>query len=182
MDHMQYQNEAVSWVLDFSRHVHDWELESVSFLELLYSSYAKRYGMDLMCGSSSKGFQVKSFYKALLPTTGQLGPWKSIWKTKASPRVAFFARSVALGCILTTDNLRRRKVNVLDWCYMCKKRGESISHLLMHCLVASEVWSFFFFFFFSIIGIQWVMPSGFWICYLAGVKVDEVPVLGRFGI
>ena len=148
MDHMRYQNEAVSWVLDFSCHVHDWELESVSFLELLYSSYAKRYGTDLMCGSSSKGFQVKSFYKALLPTTGQLGPWKSIWKTKASPRVAFFARSVALGRILTIDNLRRRKVNVLDWCYMCKKRGESISHLLMHCLVASEVWSFFFFFFF----------------------------------
>ena len=44
---------------------------------------------------------------------------------------------------------------VLDWCCMCKENGESISHLLLHCLAAMEIWNFMF----SIFGIQWVMPG-----------------------
>ena len=40
--------------------------------------------------------------------------------------------------------------------YMCKERGESISHLFLHCSAATELWIFIF----SIFGIQWVMPCG----------------------
>jgi len=36
---------------------------------------------------------------------------------------------------------------------MCKKSGESIEHLLLHCDVAREIWSFFFFFFFFFLGL-----------------------------
>ena len=95
-----------------------------------------------MCwrGSSKVGFEVKSYYRALLPNTDCSVPWKCIWKTKAPPRVAFFVWAAALGHILTTDNLRRRHVIVLDWCYMYKESGESISHLLLHCLTAREIW------------------------------------------
>jgi hypothetical protein len=39
--------------------------------------------------------------------------------------------TMALGKILTLDNLRKRNLIVMDWCYMCKSR-ESIDHLL-HC-------------------------------------------------
>ena len=80
-DHIRYQNEVVSWVLNFTRHAQDWELESVSsFLELLYSSSAKGHGEDRMCwnGSSKDGFQVKAYYKVLLPNAGLEVPWKSI--------------------------------------------------------------------------------------------------------
>ena len=99
-----------------------------------------------MCwrGSSKEGFQVKSYYRALLPMSDRSVPWKSIWKTKAPPRVSFFVWAAALGHILTIDNLRRQHVIVLDWCCMCKESGESISHLLLHCLAAREVWSFIF--------------------------------------
>uniref|UniRef100_A0A2N9J333 Reverse transcriptase zinc-binding domain-containing protein n=1 Tax=Fagus sylvatica TaxID=28930 RepID=A0A2N9J333_FAGSY len=118
----------------------------------------KGHGEDRMCwrGHSKDGFQVKSYYNLLFPSAGHLGPWKQIWKTGAPPRVAFFVWAAALGRILTTDNLRRRHVIVLDWCCMCKESGESISHLLMHCSAAREVWLFIF----NIFGIQWVMPSG----------------------
>ena len=80
-DHIRYQNEVVSWVLNFTRHAQDWELESISsFLELLYSSSAKGHGEDRMCwnGSSKDGFQVKAYYKVLLPNAGLEVPWKSI--------------------------------------------------------------------------------------------------------
>ena len=111
-----------------------------------------------MCwnGSSKEGFQVKSYYRALLPIAGCCVPWKSIWKTKAPPRVAFFVWAAGLGRILTIDNLRRRHIVVLDWCCMCKKSGESIPHLLLHCVVARELWNFIF----GIFDIYWVMPFG----------------------
>jgi hypothetical protein len=44
--------------------------------------------------------------------------------------------TVALGKILTHDNLRRHHIVVVEWCCMCKKNGESIDHLLLHCGVA----------------------------------------------
>uniref|UniRef100_A0A2N9HEZ0 Reverse transcriptase zinc-binding domain-containing protein n=1 Tax=Fagus sylvatica TaxID=28930 RepID=A0A2N9HEZ0_FAGSY len=100
--------------------------------------------------------QVRIYYKYLLPLAGTAVPWKRIWKTNAPPRVAFFVWVAAMGCILTIDNLRRRHVMVIDWCCMCKENGESISHLLLHCSAAMEIWSFML----NIFGIQWVMPDG----------------------
>ena len=39
------------------------------------------------------------------------------------------------GKILTIDNLHKKKVWFLDWCYMCKSSGEIIDHLLMsYCI------------------------------------------------
>jgi hypothetical protein len=43
--------------------------------------------------------------------------------------VSFFAWSVALGKILTIDNLRKSHVIVVDWCCMCKRKGEVVDHL-----------------------------------------------------
>jgi hypothetical protein len=77
-------------------------------------------------------------------------------KKKPSILVAFFVWAAAMGRILTTDNLRRRRVIVMDWCCMCKEIGEFISHLFLHCSAARELRNFIF----SIFGIQWVMPCG----------------------
>ena len=43
---------------------------------------------------------------------------------------------------------------VVGWCYMCKKNGKSIDHLL-HCEVASAIWHSIF----SRFGLHWVMPD-----------------------
>ena len=43
---------------------------------------------------------------------------------------------------------------VLDWCYMCKRCGESVDHLLLHCSKAWELWSLVS----CLFGIQWVIP------------------------
>jgi hypothetical protein len=77
-----------------------------------------------------------------------------VWKAKVPPRVAFFTWTAALGKILTTENLRKRRVIILDWCCMCKSSGESTNHLLLHCPVAWELWSMVCILF----GTPWVMP------------------------
>jgi hypothetical protein len=75
-------------------------------------------------------FKVKSFY-SLACSGGIRFPRKSVWCTQASSRaVFFFAWSAALGKILTLDYLRKRRVIVINRCYMCKKTRESLDHLL----------------------------------------------------
>ena len=155
-DFVQFHGNAMHWEVTFTRLVQDWEIESTSsFLELLYSINIKRYMKDKMCWkpSRSKGFQVKSFYTQL--TSNGLGsfPWKSIWKAKVPPRVAFFVWTAALGKILTADNLRRRGIIIVSWCCMCKADGESVDNLLLHCSYAKELWDMIFVLF----GLQWVM-------------------------
>ena len=52
------------------------------------------------------------------------------------------------------DNLRKRKVCILDWCYMCKCNSEIVDHLFLHCSVALELWDMVF----GLFGVYWVMP------------------------
>jgi hypothetical protein len=81
--------------------------------------------------------------------------WKSIWRVKALLRVFFFfVWTTALGKILMHDNLRWRNIVVVEWCCMRKNSGESIDHLLLHCDVAWDIWSYFYILF----GVEWVMP------------------------
>ena len=77
-----------------------------------------------------------------------------MWQSKGPPRVAFFSWLASLGKVFTTDNLCKRCIIVLDWCYMCKRCGESVDHLLLHCPVAFELWSLVF----CLFGLHWVMP------------------------
>uniref|UniRef100_A0A2N9IC50 BTB domain-containing protein n=1 Tax=Fagus sylvatica TaxID=28930 RepID=A0A2N9IC50_FAGSY len=117
----------------------DWEMESfLSFLELLYSVTIIGIGEDKVCWQPSQSHTVQS-----------------IWKAKVTPRVAFFTWTAALGRILMADNLRRRRVMLVSWCYMCKADGESVDHLLLHCVYAKELWDVVF----AMFGVFWVMPG-----------------------
>lgn len=68
--------------------------------------------------------------------------------------MAFFTWIGLLGKILSIDNLRRRRIPIVDWCCMCKQDGESVDHLLLHCLFARKLWLFVL----CLFGVQWVMP------------------------
>ena len=60
-----------------------------------------------------------------------------------------------MGEILTTDNLQKQRLVVLDWCCMCKRDGETTNHLLFHGMVARKLCTIVF----SCVGVPWVMPK-----------------------
>ena len=118
----------------------------MTFMDTIYGLGIRVTGENKMFGKpdKKKGFKVGTYYHLLdtaAITSEHPFPWKIICRSKAPLRVAFFVWTAALGKILTIDNLRKRKVRIIDWCYMCKCNGESIDHLLLHCLIASDLWS-----------------------------------------
>jgi hypothetical protein len=156
-DHLVVVSGSYQWDASFFRAAHDWEVDVLaSFFSLLYSSRVDRDGVDQLWWSPShKGtFDVRSFYKVLACKEAVHFPWKSIWWTKVPLKVAFFAWTVALGKILTLDNLIKKQVIVIDRCCMCKINGESVDHLLLHCEVARALWNAII----SRFSLSWVMP------------------------
>jgi hypothetical protein len=105
--------------------------------------------------SSKRGlFKVKSF-SSLAFSEGSCFPWQSVWQTQAPLRAAVFEWSAALCKILTVDNVRKRHVIIVDRCYLCKRNGELMDHILLHCDVAFAMWNSLF----TQFGLSWVMPK-----------------------
>ena len=50
----------------------------------------------------------------------------------------------ALDIILSKNNLRKHNIMIIDWCCMCKRSTELVEHLLLHCMVSRDIWSFVF--------------------------------------
>ena len=144
---MCWSSGRIHWDAKFRRPPQDWEQESFDlFMDMVYTSTVRGLGPDRVCRKLARrrGFEVKGFYLSFYPPTLLSFPWRMIWQSKVPPRVAFFSWSASLGKILTTNNLRKRRVLVLDWCYMCKSCGELVDHLLLHCPIACELWSLVF--------------------------------------
>ncbi|XP_050277754.1 uncharacterized protein LOC126719217 [Quercus robur] len=141
---MKFDNGILFWDVSFFMGVHARELEALSsFMDTIYGASVRGLGEDKMCWKfvREKGFTVRDYYNLLVGPNDYCFPWKSIWKQKIPSRATLFVWTVALRKCLTIDNLRRRKVWILDWCYMCKCNGESVDHLFLHCLVAMDMWA-----------------------------------------
>ena len=69
--------------------------------------------------------------------------------------MAFFIWTAALDKILTIDNLGLRKIRITNWCYMCKCNGEFVDHLLLHCSIASNLWSMIL----GLFRVHWMMSK-----------------------
>jgi hypothetical protein len=146
-DNAEHSNGTIQWNIQFSRLFHDWEVEELAlFYRCLYACKLRGVGKDKLWQlPSSKGmFEVKSFYRALSPRGPPSFPWKSVWRSQAPPRVAFFVWTAVRDKILTLDNIGRRGMVVVNRCWLCKTEGESVDHLLLYCVAASALWSAFF--------------------------------------
>ena len=152
---MGWSSGQLHWNFHFCQSLQDWEEESFDrFMEIVYSSKVRGVCPNKVCWklANSGGFEVSSFYLSFYPPLSF--PWSLVWQSKVPLRVAFISWLASFGKILTTNNLHKRRIVAIDWCYMCKRCGESMDHLLLHCPLTCELQSLVF----CLFGLHWVMP------------------------
>jgi hypothetical protein len=123
VDNFDSLSGSHQWNVSFLRFLNDWEVKDLaSFYSLLYS-YNLGGGVDKIWWFPNRNgkFEVRSFYNILISNVSFPFPWKSIWCTKAPPRVAFFVWLATLGNILNLDILRKKNMVLINRCEMCKK-------------------------------------------------------------
>jgi hypothetical protein len=155
---MDLSSGTIHWNVFFICLAHDWEVKMLaSFYSLLYSFRRRRGEVDKLWWIPSREgiFDIRSFYKILAHKDNLSFPWKSVWRTKAPLKVAFFAWSGALRKIFTMDNLRKRQLIVINRCCLFKLNAESVDHLLFLCEVACSLRNAFF----RCFVLSWVMPN-----------------------
>ena len=155
---MHFPNQRLHQDLQFSRDAQDWELEHFyTFLDLINSMPHNGEGHDKLCWkpARNKSFKASKYYFSLSSNPNIVFPWKPVQRSKIPLRVAFFSWTPTLGKILILENLWYEGVTIADWCYVCKKSGESVNHLLLHCPIAYELWSMVW----TLFGLLWGMPQ-----------------------
>jgi len=122
---------------------------------------------ELVWPLDSKGsFTIKGLCKAVYDRPLCLGfPSAAIWRSKAPPKVCFFAWAATLEKVPTEDFLKRRNFHGPNRCVLCRQEEETVHHLLVHCHWASSLWQLGL----SMLGVSWVQPG----------KVKEVLVAWR---
>jgi hypothetical protein len=125
-ENLEFLSGSNQWNMSFSREAHDWEVDVfASFFQVFHTVFVRRGSEDRLWWVSSKRglFNVKSFFNSLAGSEGSCFSWKSACQTWALLRVVFFEWSVALGMILTLDNLRKMQAIMVNRCCMCKRSG-----------------------------------------------------------
>jgi hypothetical protein len=157
-EYLSWHQDDMVWTVTLQRSLQDWELgEYTALMAFLYKLKINRTIVDqLRWPSTTSGlFEVRSYYRLLTFHNTTNFPWRSIWQSRVPHKVAVFSWLVAQGKILTLDNLRCPGIWVLDWCFMCKRAGESVNRLMIHCEYAQELWSMIF----CLFGVSWAMPQ-----------------------
>ena len=136
------------WDLQLRRNLHDKELDGFANLTtLLDSVHLSEHRADsrIWLSDNSGGFSCKSAFSALQHEDGflEFRFYKFIWKSCVPIRVKFFAWSLSLEKINTSDVLQhKRPFQCLspNRCVMCKLDSESIHHLFFQCHFARSLW------------------------------------------
>jgi hypothetical protein len=125
---MELYGDSNQWKVSFSKEAHDWEVNVfASFFQVLHSVIVRRSSEDRLWWSLPKNVCL---------TSSPLAPWLALMVDTSLERESvadscsfegsFFARSTALGKILTLDNLRKRHIIMVDRCCLCKRNGELV--------------------------------------------------------
>lgn len=95
--------------------------------------------------SATGVFTVKSFYNFLVDGGLRCGWTSTVLKGHCPKKINLFNWLARDNKILTLENLALRRCNLMHsiTCVLCHTDVESADHLLIHCLVAYNIWNFF---------------------------------------
>ncbi|XP_073066025.1 uncharacterized protein [Primulina eburnea] len=156
-------NSVISWDVRFRRDLNDIELGEYTDLLGVLESVSLSVGtgdVRVWLGDSSGVFSVNSFYTSFFPLDSYpVFPfYHNIWKVPIPQKVKVFSWIVALGKIQTTDNLQRRRPELVlnpQRCYLCKNDEETQDHILLHCAFTTNIWTKIM----RHLGFEWTFPA-----------------------
>ncbi|XP_073138172.1 uncharacterized protein [Henckelia pumila] len=67
--------------------------------------------------------------------------WLRVWRLKLPAKIRNFIWRILSNCLPTMTTLRRRRVDVLEWCPICRQEPEIDLHALVLCPTIRGVWS-----------------------------------------
>ena len=87
-------------------------------------------------------YTVRSYYKLLnhCATTPTSGVWRKIWNLEVPSKVKIFLWRAAMNVLPITDNLIRKRVEVMSICSLCNQQNETVVHALVNCVFAQTCW------------------------------------------
>lgn len=143
-------NENVVWCLNFVRNLNDWEIADFMRLMGLLQVHNLNFQISDRIRWTLDGsglFSVKSFASWLVKGRAERDfnhfPEK-IWKNSAPKKAQIVCWLACLEKLNTMDMIQRRMPLSYwnpQWCVMCKKGGESVNHIFLHCPTANFLWS-----------------------------------------
>ena len=137
--------EDGGWSPVFLRPFNDWEMDEVErFLLFLQNRKIRPFQEDRLILKETRpdGFSVRLMYRKLMNSLPTDFPWRSIWNPIVPPKLGFFAWEASWGKVLTLDQLKRRGITLVNRCFLCQEKEETIDHFLVHC---SDVMESFFY-------------------------------------
>ena len=149
--------EDGGWSPVFLRPFNDLELEEVErFLHFLHNKKIRPFQEDrlLLKESITDGFSIRHMYSKLVYSPPLDFPYRSIWNPIVPPKLGFFAWEASWGKVLTLDQLKRRGIPLVNRCFLCEEKEETIDHLLIHCSRAKMLWDLLL----AITDANWVFP------------------------
>ena len=141
-----FSRDDGGWSPVFQRPFNDWEMDEVErFLLFLQNRKIRPFQEDPLILKETRpdGFSVRLMYRKLMHSLPTDFPWHSIWNPIVPPKLGFFAWEASWGNVLTLDQLKRRRIPLVNRCFLCEEEEETIDHLLIHCSRAKMLWNLF---------------------------------------
>ncbi|KAL0446293.1 UNVERIFIED_CONTAM: putative mitochondrial protein [Sesamum latifolium] len=67
--------------------------------------------------------------------------WKFVWNRAVPRKTMIFCWKVCHNALPTLSNLAKRRVDVCNFCPVCSKEDETLSHVLFECNFARQIWA-----------------------------------------
>ncbi|KAM7481594.1 hypothetical protein LguiB_006177 [Lonicera macranthoides] len=143
------ENSSYSWDISFRRNFYENEIfDFMDLLEVVGAWKVNRLEMDcrLWVGEKSGVLSSNSFFEKLTSSDEErpFSPYNMIWKSGVPPKSKVLAWLSTWRKVNTYDVLQSRNPFLQisqAWCTLCRREGESIDHLLMHCPFAQFMWN-----------------------------------------
>lgn len=90
------------------------------------------------CNSKKQNKDIYNFFRE----HADIYKWHKItWEVLSVPKHAFILYLISLNALSTTDNMKKRGIQMASKCVMCDEDEENADHLFFKCKMTNKIWN-----------------------------------------